>query len=56
MFFIRGFHKKMILYRPLAKVFGIQEKDGMYWLYDNSTHFSSVFGSCLAYLSRQHES
>lgn len=48
---IRGFHKRMVVYRPLAEVFGIQEQRGMYWLYDNSTHFSVAFGDCLEYLA-----
>jgi hypothetical protein len=51
----RGFHKKMLIYRPLAKVFKIQEEHGMYWFYDNATHFSVAFVGCLEYLSKQNK-
>ena len=45
-----GFRKKMILYRPLADVFGIQEDNVTYFLHDDSKDFSSftiAFGRCL---------
>jgi hypothetical protein len=42
----------MVLYRPLADIFGIQEKIGMYWLYDNATQFSNAFASCSERLNK----
>jgi hypothetical protein len=45
----------MLIYRPLAKVFKIQEEHGMYWFYDNATHFSVAFVDCLEYLSKQNK-
>eukprot|EP00571_Detonula_confervacea_P008119 CAMPEP_0172317966 /NCGR_PEP_ID=MMETSP1058-20130122/33441_1 /TAXON_ID=83371 /ORGANISM="Detonula confervacea, Strain CCMP 353" /LENGTH=393 /DNA_ID=CAMNT_0013032665 /DNA_START=340 /DNA_END=1521 /DNA_ORIENTATION=+ len=46
-----GFHKKMILYRPLAEVFGIQEDNTTYFLHGDSTAhiaaFFEAFGRCL---------
>ncbi|KAL3783599.1 hypothetical protein HJC23_002103 [Cyclotella cryptica] len=49
-----GFNKRMVVYRPLAEVFGIREQHGMYWLYDNATHFSVAFGDCLDFLAGNH--
>jgi hypothetical protein len=40
----------MVVYKPLANTFGIREEHGMYWLYDNATHFSVAFANCLDYL------
>ncbi|KAL3756381.1 hypothetical protein ACHAWU_003454 [Discostella pseudostelligera] len=51
-----GFHKMMILYRPLAEVFGLQEDNVTYFLHDDSinsdfTSFSDAFGRCLSVLN-----
>jgi len=49
-----GFHKKMILYRPLADVFGIKEDNKTYFLHGDATAtlpaFTEVFGRCLDHL------
>ena len=46
-----GFHKKMILYRPLADIFGIHEDNITYFMHgDGESEFSDAFGECL-YLS-----
>ena len=51
-----GFGKKMILYRPLAEVFGIQEDNVTYFLHGDLTSdpsaFSDAFGRCLHQLLR----
>jgi hypothetical protein len=46
-----GFHKKMILYRPLADAFGILEDNVTYFLHgDGEFEFSDAFGRCLYHL------
>jgi hypothetical protein len=46
-----GFHKKMILYRPLADAFGIMEDNVTYFLHgDGESEFSDAFGRCLYHL------
>ena len=49
-----GFHKKMILYQPLADVFGIKEDNMTYFLHGDSTAklaaFNETFGRCLDHL------
>ena len=49
-----GMHKKMIIYRPLAEVFGIQEDNTTYFLHGDSTvklaAFHEAFGRCLKHL------
>mmetsp|Transcript_15573 Transcript_15573/g.32942 ORF Transcript_15573/g.32942 Transcript_15573/m.32942 type:complete len:479 (+) Transcript_15573:169-1605(+) len=54
-----GFHKKMVLYRPLAELFGVDGKgtdnDGMYYVYDDwvgkgGSSFYKAFGRCLDHL------
>lgn len=42
-----GFHKKMILYRPLAELFGIQQDKFYYWLHNESETFDLAFRACL---------
>lgn len=44
-----GFHKKMIIYRDLANLFGLQQDNETYWTYENSQEsFMMAFGKCLA--------
>ena len=46
-----GFHKKMILYRPLADAFGIMEDNVTYFLHgDGKSEFPDAFGRCLYHL------
>jgi len=59
-----GFRKKMVLYKPLAELFGIvhdygkgndDDDDGMYFLYDDwvgkgDSSFHKAFGRCLDHL------
>lgn len=42
-----GFDKKLVIYRPLAQLFGIPDDGVMYWHYDNSTVFPQAFEKCL---------
>lgn len=47
-----GFHKKMVLYGPLAELFGIGEDNKMYFLYGahlgkSPSSFYEAFGRCL---------
>ena len=45
-----GFHKKMVIYEPLANTFGIQEDNATFWLYSNYDSFAKAFGRCLEHL------
>ena len=49
-----GFQKMMILYRPLAELFGIKEDNQTYFLHGDSTRdvtaFLEAFGRCLDYI------
>ena len=42
-----GFGKKMVIYKQLAEVFGIEEDNATYWHYDHSKSFSNAFGEIL---------
>jgi len=42
-----GFGKKLVIYKELAEVFGIEEDNATYWQYDHSKSFSNAFGDCL---------
>ena len=49
-----GFRKKMVIYRPLADVFGIEEDNATYFLHGESTArthaFYDAFTRCLDYV------
>mmetsp|Transcript_9039 Transcript_9039/g.22064 ORF Transcript_9039/g.22064 Transcript_9039/m.22064 type:complete len:474 (+) Transcript_9039:301-1722(+) len=49
-----GLRKKMILYKPLAEVFGVKEDNHTYFLHGDSTvtlnAFGEAFGRCLCHL------
>ena len=47
-----GFEKKMVIYKPLAELFGIPDDRVIYWYYDNSTVFPQAFEECLDALER----
>ena len=47
-----GFEKKMVIYKPLAELFGIPDDGVRYWHYDNSTVFHQAFEKCLDALER----
>jgi trehalose utilization protein len=42
-----GFGKKLVIYKPLAELFGIPDDRLNYWHYENSTVFANAFGECL---------
>ena len=49
-----GFRKKMVLYKPLAELFGVMEDNTTYFLHGHSTRwivaFTEAFGRCLDYM------
>lgn len=47
-----GFEKNMVIYKPLAELFGIPDDGVRYWHYDNSTVFPQAFEKCLDALER----
>lgn len=49
-----GFRKKMILYRPLAEVFGVREDENHYWWYNDSETFDLAFRACLEKSESRH--
>lgn len=52
-----GFGKKMVLYRPLAELFGIEEDNATYFLHGESTKdlaaFFEAFGRCLEHIFKE---
>mmetsp|Transcript_29270 Transcript_29270/g.66106 ORF Transcript_29270/g.66106 Transcript_29270/m.66106 type:complete len:412 (-) Transcript_29270:235-1470(-) len=49
-----GFRKKMVLYKPLAELFGVVEDNSTYFLHGQSTRwlvaFTEAFGRCLDFM------